>query len=100
MPRRLQRFRRPGWVLPDGAVYVGRPTEWASPYYISGSAEEHIATYRKRIETMREKEPHMFEAFIAPLRGKDLVCYCDLDLPCHADVLLELANSTALKEAS
>jgi len=26
------------------------------------------------------------------LRGKDLACYCSLDLPCHADVLLELAN--------
>lgn len=26
------------------------------------------------------------------LRGKDLACYCPLDLPCHADVLLELAN--------
>ena len=24
------------------------------------------------------------------LRGKDLVCWCPLDQPCHADVLLEL----------
>lgn len=27
------------------------------------------------------------------LRGKDLACWCPLDKPCHADVLLELANS-------
>lgn len=27
------------------------------------------------------------------LRGKDLACWCPLDQPCHADVLLELANS-------
>jgi hypothetical protein len=26
------------------------------------------------------------------LRGKDLICWCDLDKPCHADILLELAN--------
>lgn len=26
------------------------------------------------------------------LRGKDLACYCPLGKPCHADVLLRLAN--------
>ena len=26
------------------------------------------------------------------LHGRDLACYCPLDEPCHADVLLELAN--------
>lgn len=26
------------------------------------------------------------------LRGKNLACYCKPDSPCHADVLLELAN--------
>lgn len=26
------------------------------------------------------------------LRGKDLACWCPLDQPCHADVLLEIAN--------
>jgi hypothetical protein len=26
------------------------------------------------------------------LRGRDLCCWCPLDAPCHADVLLELAN--------
>jgi len=26
------------------------------------------------------------------LAGKDLACWCPLDQPCHADVLLELAN--------
>lgn len=26
------------------------------------------------------------------LRGHDLACWCRLDQPCHADVLLELAN--------
>jgi hypothetical protein len=26
------------------------------------------------------------------LRGKNLACFCALDQPCHADVLLEIAN--------
>jgi hypothetical protein len=30
--------------------------------------------------------------FFEPLRGRDLACWCPLDQPCHADVLLELAN--------
>lgn len=32
---------------------------------------------------------------LAPLRGHDLACWCPLDEPCHADVLLELANGAA-----
>lgn len=30
---------------------------------------------------------------LTPLRGKSLACFCALDQPCHADVLLELANA-------
>ena len=30
----------------------------------------------------------------AELAGRDLMCWCPLDQPCHADVLLELANPT------
>ncbi len=31
----------------------------------------------------------------AELAGKDLACWCPLDQPCHADVLLEIANGEA-----
>lgn len=27
------------------------------------------------------------------LRGKDLICWCSLGQPCHADFLLEVANA-------
>ena len=27
------------------------------------------------------------------LAGRDLACWCPLDEPCHADVLLEVANT-------
>lgn len=32
------------------------------------------------------------DAMDAELRGRDLACWCPLDQPCHADVLLEVAN--------
>ena len=32
---------------------------------------------------------------LSELRGRDLVCWCPLDQPCHADVLLEVANQEA-----
>lgn len=34
-----------------------------------------------------------FDADLSELRGKDLACWCALDQPCHADVLLEWANA-------
>ena len=32
------------------------------------------------------------------LRGKNLACWCKPDAPCHADVLLELANRPVCEE--
>jgi hypothetical protein len=34
-------------------------------------------------------DPHWLDV----LRGHDLACWCPLDKPCHADVLLRLANT-------
>ena len=45
--------------------------------------------FRERLNDMRPEER---EKFLAPLRGKNLACFCPLDQPCHADVLLEMAN--------
>lgn len=36
---------------------------------------------------------HHHEFYLRDLRGRDLACWCPLDAPCHADVLLELANA-------
>jgi hypothetical protein len=32
MPERIQRKRTPGYRMPPGAVYVGRPTKWGNPF--------------------------------------------------------------------
>lgn len=65
MPRRVQITRSQPWrrERPD-AVIVGRPTRLGY-----------------RAEDVRRE-----------LANKDLVCWCPLSEPCHADVLLEITN--------
>ena len=46
----------------------------------------------------RFQAPRMSD--IAQLRGRDLACWCRLDAPCHADVLLELANKPIASKRS
>lgn len=91
-PRRVQRTRRKGGGMPEGAVYVGRPTKWGNPYHGDGPFDHaHVAScYRSYV--MRPEMAAFRAAVRAELCGKDLACWCSLDQPCHADVLLEIAN--------
>lgn len=83
---RVLNKRRDG--VPPGAVYVGRPTKWGNPFVErrDGTRAEIVAKYRAWIV----QQPHLMAA-LHELRGRDLVCWCH-PLPCHACVLLELAN--------
>lgn len=97
MPKRIQRKRTKGWRMPEGAVYVGRPTKFGNPFVVGkdGTAEECIEKFREWL--LPESGYIQFEALrlaahLADLEGKDLACWCALDQPCHADVLLEMAN--------
>lgn len=104
MPKRIQMKRTKGWRKPEGAVYVGRPTKWGNPCRVGMfkdySASNAVRDFRKWISrdlSMRSFEnafgkPPVVADIKAALRGKDLACWCPLDQPCHADVLLELAN--------
>lgn len=66
--------------MPEGAVYVGRPTKWGNP---CATAAEYWAVAAHHIASGGDFED---------LRGKDLACWCSPDADCHADILLELAN--------
>lgn len=81
--------------VPASAVYVGRPTRWGNPFVIGkdGDRDEVIRLYRNRMEDF----PELILAAQQMLRGKDLVCWC-APAPCHADVLLELANAERISE--
>src|SRR5688500_7708213 len=90
MPKRIQRKRSKGWRMPEGAVYVGRPTRWGNPFRVGGSTSAAMAVAEFGVYVSLNG----FD--LTELRGKDLACWCPLDQPCHADVLLELANPQAL----
>jgi hypothetical protein len=85
-PRVLSR-RHDGWAE---AVYVGRPGKWGNPFKIGrdGNRDEVIALFE---EWITQGDGRYLLDDLAELRGRDLACWCAPD-PCHADVLLRLAN--------
>ena len=108
-PTRIQQRRTAGWKKPAGAVAVGRGTRWGNPYRIEkhpgrpGSWWVLIGSHIKADVPFRDvavdlavrlfRDLHArHESRFADLADKDLMCWCPLDQPCHADVLLELAN--------
>lgn len=119
MPKRIQRMRAKGWRMPEGAIYVGRPTRWGNPFWHTQEfhgVEAALDFYRNMVSGTWE--PRLLDKWnianpeipynvqnlwrlkmglhpldrMRELRGKDLACWCRLDQPCHADILLELAN--------
>lgn len=100
-PRRIKRERTRGWRMPDGAVYVGRPSIYGNPYKVGAkgvpNARHAVWLFEQALERGYAivnyrvvKVPTMEQ--IKALRDKVLVCWCDLDQPCHADLYLDLAN--------
>lgn len=100
MPKRIQRRRVKGWKMPPNTVYVGRPTKWGNPYMLSGlrpaldfSRQGCVDAFRKWVEACNSRSTIDADRIRRELGGRDLACWCPLDKPCHADVLLEIANS-------
>lgn len=109
--KRIQRKRTKGWRMPPNTVSVTRPGPFGNPFTVqhyrdagySGTdenaarhcvdafrawlkGEEHWA-HPVPIETLGKRPD------VAQLRGKNLACWCPIGSPCHADVLLEIANA-------
>lgn len=119
MPKRVQMTRRPGgWrhEHPD-AVIVARPSRWGNPYKARAKyvldlgpeakgvrfvqarrpADEAVALFRDMLARapLSDDGSTVYDEIRRELAGRDLACWCPLDQPCHADVLLELANEEA-----
>lgn len=119
-PVRLQLSRRKGFDLQAlslatnglAAVSVARPHRWGNCWTV-GSArwdpmihafrpcrdiEDAVAAFRQCVDW----DPKPFMGYgpghrnrktaAVELGGKNLACWCRPGAPCHADVLLELAN--------
>lgn len=82
--------------VPAGAVYVGRAahglprSRYANPYPVRGfGLEQSLQHYRRYLE----QHPEVVESARRDLAGCDLACWCPLDKPCHADILLEILGA-------
>lgn len=102
-----------------GARYVGRGTRWGNPWAVTydrtrgwrvhpadevsplspnivGWWESRHRAHEVAVEKFREwakSNVGYVPRARGELAGRDLVCWCPESLSCHADVLLELANS-------
>ncbi len=84
--------------MPPGTINVARPTAWGNPFRVGDRIDGHgvvrdraeaVALYVERVPAAPEGRRY------EELRGHDLACWCPLDGPCHADVLLRRANGPA-----
>jgi len=98
--------------MPENTVYVGRPSLWKNPYRVGDIWDQSrvwdLPSWSEldtRNGETRITAPLAVDMFrreygwmagmprMEMLRGKDLACWCPESQPCHADVLLEWANS-------
>lgn len=94
-PIRVQLSRRKGWRMPPNTVKVSRPTKWGNPYRrgvdyygVTPDRQGVVLAFRGFLAM----EPDTVADIKRELRGKNLACWCPLSEPCHADVLLQIAN--------
>lgn len=113
MPERVKLSRKKGWRMPPNTVKVDRSTKWGNPMrvgthhleqtfcdcdglkgtvQVDAGAAVSIFYAWMRGESYDAMPPLNKRPDLSDLRGKNLACWCPLDQPCHADVLLELAN--------
>lgn len=90
--------------MPANTIYVGRPGPWGNPFVVGehGTAAECVDMYRallagfvcvssRNAPAQKEVHAHVVK-HLETLKGKNLACFCSLAKPCHADILLALAN--------
>ncbi|MBS7698741.1 MULTISPECIES: DUF4326 domain-containing protein [unclassified Chelatococcus] len=116
MPERVQLRRTKGWRMPPNTAKVDRSSGFGNPFRVvpatiaageqAGTKEWWVETDTAawRFKTKADAQAASVRAFAATatdslkdrarlaLRGKNLACWCTPDQPCHADILLKLAN--------
>lgn len=104
-PKRIQLSRRKGWRKPEGCIVVSRPSKWGNPFTVADYRESAdslpnadderewlVDNHRWWLRHTQEGK-RIADAARIELRGHDLACWCKPGTPCHADVLLEIANA-------
>ena len=93
-PKRIQRKRTKGWRMPPNTVYVGRGSKWGNPFFKNRCGRKTAIIHYRHYIFARIK---LGNVDIKELKGKNLACWCALDKPCHADILLEIANERQVR---
>lgn len=107
-PKRIQRRRTKGWRKPENAVCVTRPGIFGNPFSRKLPRKEQVRLYRLfrwgRWKALRaagcgDLGILALQALritvikrLPELAGRDLACFCPLDVECHGDILLEWAR--------
>lgn len=113
MPERITLSRAKGWRMPPNTVKVDRSTIWGNPFSVDAAREAGlfgpdlpaflVECYANWLRGDRshwmgddsDADAALILSRLPELRGKNLACWCKPGQPCHADVLLELANAEA-----
>ena len=109
-PQRIQLRRTKGWRMPPNTVKVDRSTRWGNPFHVGdpvcldGISVDYHLTAEQAVREFRlwvtggqslpvyRRRPPTTDEIRRGLRGKNLACWCAPGQPCHATVLLEIAN--------
>lgn len=103
-PLRIQLSRKKGWRKPADTVVVARPGKWGNPFPVGAPSPTggivpnravSVALFRAMMADPAWREALRYPADLSELRDKNLACWCPLDGPCHADVLLDLVRLAA-----
>lgn len=78
--------------IPEGAVYIGRPSKWGNPFAMKSEADRTTVVGKFIIYILDSNSKALRDEARSELRGKNLVCFC-APAACHGDVLEVVANS-------
>lgn len=109
-PERKQRTRKAGGGIPQGSVYVGRPSQWGNPAKVGEwfkveeqtnevkDARVAVHLFYQHCISQAKRNRQAFAEWLYPLLGRDVCCWCALGEPCHADVLLYFVSLLEVRE--
>jgi Domain of unknown function (DUF4326) len=99
-PHRVQLKRTKGWKIPAKTLKIDRTTRWGNPFTaqqcgsVALAVANHGAWMRGEMIAPDGREPPTHEQVRLALKGQNLACWCPLNGPCHAELLLQIANAS------
>jgi len=106
-PIRIQLRRTKGWRVPANTIKCDRSTMWGNPFshpdsavavrmfrvwLTGGMRSSALLECEKALPGDQVERRDRIRAEVQMLAGSNLACWCPPGAPCHADVLLEIAN--------